>query len=116
MRIIDNLTLLLLYYQKDFNNSSREDLVKGRRSETLAAISTPETLNLFKVIAVTNKSRDDNASRTEANLTNKQHYLRIAKLTKAGLVTRNGREYFLTSYGKIVYHNLTRLETTLTNY
>jgi hypothetical protein len=32
MRIIDNLTLLLLYYQKDFNNSSREDLVKGRRS------------------------------------------------------------------------------------
>lgn len=85
-------------------------------AETLSAISTPETLNLFKVIAVINKGRDNNASRTEANFTNKQYYRRIAKLTKAGLVMRNGREYFLTSYGKIVYHNLTRLETTLANY
>jgi hypothetical protein len=63
-------------------------------AETLGAISTPETLNLFKVIAVTNKGNDNNASR------------RIAKLTKAGLVMRNGREYFPTSYGKIGYHNL----------
>lgn len=118
LQLTYNLTLLLLlHYQKDINNSSLEDLVKmTSAAETLDAISTPETLKLFKSIAVTNKSEDNSAPRKEANLTNRQHYLRITKLTKAGLITRKGEVYFLTSYGKIVYHTLTRIDTALSNY
>lgn len=57
---------------------------------------------------------------TKLNLTRKQYYSRMSRLTNAGLVKRQNGRYLLTEFGKVIYFAQTDLETmiekTVDNY
>ena len=67
----------------------------------LAAISDKQSLDLFRYIADTNG--DSDALRAKINLTRKQYYSRLSRMTKVGLVKRKNGKHFLTAFGKVVY-------------
>jgi hypothetical protein len=67
----------------------------------IKAISDDKSLALFNTIALA--SGDGDALKTTLKLTRRQYYSRMAGLTGAGLVTRKNGDYFVTSFGKIVY-------------
>lgn len=67
----------------------------------LAAISDKQSLELFRYIADTNG--DSEALRAKINLTRKQYYSRLSRMTKVGLVKRKNGKHFLTAFGKVVY-------------
>jgi predicted transcriptional regulator len=67
----------------------------------LAAISDKQSLELFRYIADTNG--DSDALRAKINLTRKQYYSRLSRMTKVGLVKRKNGKHFLTAFGKVVY-------------
>jgi hypothetical protein len=53
---------------------------------------------------------------TKLGLARKQFYSIMYKLMDAGLIERTRRRYRITSYGKIVYIALTRVENAINNY
>src|SRR3989442_13012654 len=67
----------------------------------LRALSAGKSLVLLNTIALSNSESEILMSRL--GLTRKQYYSRLSALTKAGLIKRRSRRYFLTSFGKIVY-------------
>jgi hypothetical protein len=67
----------------------------------LRALSAGKSLVLLNTIALSNSESEILMSRP--GLTRKQYYSRLSALTKAGLIKRRSRRYFLTSFGKIVY-------------
>ncbi len=67
----------------------------------LAAISDKQSLELFRYIADTNG--DSDTLRAKINLTRKQYYSRLSRMTKVGLVKRKNGKHFLTAFGKVVY-------------
>ena len=70
-------------------------------TDTLKAISDDKSLVLFNTIALSSGETDVLISRL--GLSRKQYYSRMSDLVKAGLIMRkNGRNYFLTSFGKLV--------------
>jgi hypothetical protein len=70
-------------------------------SETLKAISDDKSLALFNTVALASGNTD--TLRTRLKLTRRQYYSRLSDLVKGGLIARNSRKYFLTSFGKVVY-------------
>jgi predicted transcriptional regulator len=70
-------------------------------SDTLSAISNDKSLVLFNTIALA--SGDSSILISKLNLTRKQYYSRMSDLTNAGLILRKNGNYFLTSFGKVVY-------------
>jgi predicted transcriptional regulator len=70
-------------------------------SDTLSAISNDKSLVLFNTIALA--SGDSSILISRLNLTRKQYYSRMSDLTNAGLILRKNGNYFLTSFGKVVY-------------
>ena len=80
----------------------------------LAAISDKQSLDLFRYIAGTNG--DSDSLRAKLNLTRKQYYSRLSRMTKAGLVKRKNGKHFLTAFGKVVYDAQTTIEKAVTNY
>jgi predicted transcriptional regulator len=80
----------------------------------LAAISDKQSLDLFRYIAVTNG--DSDSLRAKLNLTRKQYYSRLSRMTKAGLVKRKNGKHSLTAFGKIVYDAQTTIEKAVNNY
>src|SRR2546426_12412005 len=70
-------------------------------SGTLNAISNDKSLVLFNTIALA--SGDSSILISRLNLTRKQYYSRMSDLTNAGLILRKNGNYFLTSFGKVVY-------------
>ena len=80
----------------------------------LAAISDKQSLELFRYIAVTNG--DSDSLRAKLNLTRKQYYSRLSRMTKAGLVKRKNGKHSLTAFGKIVYDAQTTIEKAVNNY
>src|SRR5712691_9805025 len=94
-------------------------------ADVIKVISDDKSLVLFNTIALT--SGDSDILRTTVKLTRKQYYSRI-KLTRkqyysrmsglvnAGLVTRKNGNYFVTSFGKIVYEAQMLIEKGIQNY
>jgi predicted transcriptional regulator len=80
----------------------------------LAAISDKQSLELFRYIAVTNG--DSESLRAKLNLTRKQYYSRLSRMTKAGLVKRKNGKHSLTAFGKVVYDAQTTIEKAVNNY
>jgi predicted transcriptional regulator len=89
---------------KDNNSSIKKDYASV--ASILNTISDDKSLVLFNTIAI--HSGDFLISK--ANLTCKQYYSRISNLIKSDLISRKNKRYFLTSFGKIVYDALKRIE------
>lgn len=70
-------------------------------ADVLKVISDDNSLVLFNTIALA--PGDSDILKTTVQLTRKQYYSRMSGLVKAGLVTRKNGDYFVTSFGKIVY-------------
>lgn len=80
----------------------------------LASISDKQSLELFRYIAVTNGDREN--LRTKTNLTRKQYYSRLSRMTRAGIVKRKNGRHSLTSFGRVVYDAQTIIEKAVNNY
>jgi predicted transcriptional regulator len=82
--------------------------------KVLTAISDKESLELFRFIAINNE--DSDGLRTKTNLTRKQYYSRLSRMTKVGLVKRKKGKHSLTAFGKVVYDAQTIIEKAVNNY
>jgi predicted transcriptional regulator len=80
----------------------------------LASISDKQSLELFRHIAVTNGNSEN--LRTKINLTRKQYYSRLSRMTKAGIVKRKNGRHSLTAFGKVVYDAQTIIEKAVNSY
>jgi predicted transcriptional regulator len=80
----------------------------------LASISDKQSLELFRYIAVTNG--DSENLRTKIDLTRKQYYSRLSRMTKAGIVKRKNGRHSLTAFGRVVYDAQTIIEKAVNNY
>ena len=82
--------------------------------KVITAISDKESLELFRIIAI--NSEDSDGLRTKTNLTRKQYYSRLSRMTKVGLVKRKKGMHSLTAFGKVVYDAQTIIEKAVNNY
>jgi hypothetical protein len=82
--------------------------------KVITAISDRESLELFRIIAI--NSEDSDGLRTKTNLTRKQYYSRLSRMTKAGLVRRKKGKHSLTAFGKVIYDAQTIIEKAVNNY
>ena len=71
-------------------------------SNTLRVLSDDKSLALFNLAAFT-LSGDASIVMSRLGITRKQYYSRLNQLINVGLVTRKSSNYFLTSFGKVVY-------------
>jgi hypothetical protein len=69
--------------------------------DVIQALSDDKSLVLFNTIALASGNSD--ALKTTLKLTRKQYYSRMSGLVNAGLITRKNGNYFVSSFGKIVY-------------
>jgi predicted transcriptional regulator len=65
-------------------------------------LSDDKSLALFNLAAFT-LSGDASIVMSRLGITRKQYYSRLNQLINVGLVTRKSSNYFLTSFGKVVY-------------
>jgi predicted transcriptional regulator len=80
----------------------------------LASISDKQSLELFRYIAGTNG--DSESLRAKINLTRKQYYSRLSRMTKAGIVKRKNGRHSLTAFGKVIYDAQTIIEKAVNSY
>ena len=83
-------------------------------SDVLDAISNDASLELFKLIALTNGSSE--LLRSKMQITRKQYYSRLYRLVQCGLVKRKDDTYFLTGLGRVLYEAQATIESALNNY
>jgi predicted transcriptional regulator len=83
-------------------------------SSVLNAVSDNASLELFKLVALTNGTSD--VLRRNMNITRKQYYSRLSRLVHCGLIKRNDNKYFLTTLGKVIYDAQATIENALKNY
>jgi hypothetical protein len=83
-------------------------------NHVLAAIADKQSLDIFRYIALANGDSDN--LRGKINLTRKQYYSRLSRMTKAGLVKRKNGKHYLTAFGKVIYDAQTTVEKAVNNY
>ena len=83
-------------------------------SDTLNAISDDKSLVLFNAVAL--EAGNSGILKTRLELTRKQYYSRMYGLVNAGLVTRKNGNYFLSSFGKVVYEALMLIDKGIQDY
>jgi predicted transcriptional regulator len=83
-------------------------------SSVLNAVSDNASLELFKLVALTNGTSD--VLRRNMNITRKQYYSRLSGLAHCGLIKRKDNKYFLTTLGKVIYDAQATIENALKNY
>lgn len=83
------------------------------REEVLTAISDKISQDLLTAIATNDKGVNHLAD--HLNMTRKQFYSRMSRLTRAHLVERNRGSYRLTAFGNVIYHVKLRLDDALRN-
>ena len=86
----------------------------NRISDVLDAVSNDASLELFKLIALTNGSSE--LLRSKMRITRKQYYSRLYRLVRCGLVKRKDDIYFLTALGRVLYEAQATIESALINY
>jgi hypothetical protein len=82
--------------------------------DVIKAISDDKSLVLFNTIALASGNAD--TLKTTLKLTRKQYYSRMAGLTSAGLVIRKKGNFFLSSFGRLVYDAQLRIGKAVENY
>lgn len=85
-----------------------------KTSAVLEAVSDDASLQLFKLVALTNGTSD--VLRSNMKITRKQYYSRLFKLAQCGLIKRQDSKYFLTALGKVMYDAQETIESALNNY
>jgi predicted transcriptional regulator len=85
-----------------------------KTSAVLDAIADDASLELFKLVALTNGSSE--VLRSSMKITRKQYYTRLFKLVQCGLIKRKDNKYFLTALGKVMYDAQATIENALNNY
>ena len=85
-----------------------------QNSEVLRAISDDKALTLFNTVALSTGKTDMLLS--TMNLTRKQYYSKMERLSKQGLLMRKGGRYYLTTLGKVLYELQNTLGVALDNY
>ena len=87
-------------------------------ANVLRSISDKKSLELFRIVVLTNSQPDAAADVliTKTNLTRRQYYSRMSKLTKAGLIKRKNGIHNLTIFGKVVYNTQMKIENAVNNY
>jgi predicted transcriptional regulator len=83
-------------------------------SEVLEAISDDKALTLFNTVALSSGKTDMLLS--TMNLTRKQYYSKMERLSRQGLLVRKGGRYYLTTLGKVLYELQSTLGVALNNY
>ena len=74
-----------------------------------SALSDNKSLSLFNIIAIMSSHASDGGQPTgeilisRMNMTRRQYYTRINQLRDAGLITKRGTRFVLTSLGRVVY-------------
>ena len=71
-------------------------------SEIFKCISDDKSLILFNSVAHMNEKSELLISKLD--MTRKQFYARMERLSRQGLIMRKGGQYQLTTLGKIIYH------------
>ena len=96
-----------------------DDAGRNKKLESLGnlmkLISDNKSLLIFKTIFLASGDSGENL-RTQLNLTKKQYYSRISRLTKAGLVKRQKGRYFVTAFGRVIYDAQRLLGSAVKNY
>jgi hypothetical protein len=82
-------------------------------TEVLNAISDNKSLVLFNTIA--SKGGDSTILISNLRLSRKQYYTRMSSLHRCGLIKKASSGYAVTSFGKIVYNALNKIENAI-NY
>jgi DNA-binding HxlR family transcriptional regulator len=82
--------------------------------DALRVISDHKSLVLLSTIALS--SGDTSVLLNRLEITKKQYYSRMSALVKAGLIMRKNGDYFLTSFGKVVYEAQSLIENARQNY
>jgi hypothetical protein len=90
-------TILMSLEQSKQRATSSVDL-----SEIFKCISDDKSLILFNSVAHMNEKSELLISKL--NMTRKQFYARMERLSRQGLIMRKGGQYQLTTLGKIIYH------------
>jgi predicted transcriptional regulator len=70
-------------------------------SSIFRALSDDKSLTLFNTVALSPGNSD--LLTRNLNLTRKQYYSKIERLSKQGLLARKNGKYYLTTMGKIMY-------------
>ena len=96
-----------------------DDAGRNKKLESLGnlmkLISDNKSLLIFKTIFLASGDSGENL-RTQLNLTKKQYYSRISRLTKAGLVKRQKGRYFVTAFVRVIYDAQRLLGSAVKNY
>ena len=96
-----------------------DDAGRNQKLESLGnlmkLISDNKSLLIFTTIFLASGDSGENL-RTQLNLTKKQYYSRISRLTKAGLVKRQKGRYFVTAFGRVIYDAQRLLGSAVKNY
>jgi Mn-dependent DtxR family transcriptional regulator len=87
-------------------------------AKILKAIADDKSWILFSTIAMSSDSNGQQGDGSQTllsklNLTRKQYYQRINRLTSSGLINRKNGRYSLSSFGKIIYEIQKTIETAI---
>jgi DNA-binding transcriptional ArsR family regulator len=83
--------------------------------DAISALSDKKALLIFKYVALSESNRS-NILITRLGLTRRQFYSGMKRLSDAGLITRIGSIYRLTSLGKIVFTMYRKIENAIDNH
>lgn len=85
-----------------------------KTSIVLNAVSDDVSLELFKLVALTNGTSE--LLRSRMNITRKQYYSRLYNLIQCGLIKRKDKKYFLTALGRVMYDSQITIENAIRDY
>jgi len=85
-----------------------------KTSIVLNAVSDDVSLELFKLVALTNGTSE--LLRSRMNITRKQYYSRLYNLVQCGLIKRKDGKYFLTALGRVMYDSQITIENAIMVY
>src|SRR5207248_407541 len=83
-------------------------------SEILNSVSDDKSVIILDTIAA-QPAKSGILKRT-TNLTRKQYYLRISKLTDSGVIARKRGRYHITAFGKVIYEAQKLIRKAIENY
>lgn len=85
-----------------------------KTSIVLNAVSDDVSLELFKLVALTNGTSE--LLRSRMNITRKQYYSRLYNLVQCGLIKRKDGKYFLTALGRVMYDSQITIENAIMDH
>jgi len=85
-----------------------------KTSIVLNAVSDDASLELFKLVALTNGTSE--VLRSRMDITRKQYYSRLCNLVQCGLIKRKDSKYFLTALGRVMYDAQITIENAVIDY